>query len=133
MSAVTAAAVLAVFRVRAPEFAASSDDDVSAVISLCLLAVSSDAFGARTSEAVARLAAHELTLQARAANAASGGVAGAGPVTALKAGDVSVNFAGLAQTLSQSHEDAYYGQTSHGLAYLQIRDSRAYTGPLILT
>lgn len=133
MSAVTTAAVLAVFRVFAPEFAATSDDDVNAVISLCLDRVSSTAFGSRTSEALARVTAHELTLQARAANAASGGVSGSGAVTSLKAGDVAVTFQGVNQALSLNHEDAYYSQTSHGQAYLQIRDSRAYTGPLILT
>lgn len=132
MATVDTDAVLALFRIIASEFSATTDDTVSGWISVCLSRVSTDAFGTRTGEAIARLVAHELTMAARSADAASGGAAGAGAVTALRAGDLSVNYGGVNAALALTHEEAAYQQTSHGLAYLQIRDSRAATGPLLV-
>lgn len=124
--AVDTAAVLASIRVLAPEFASADDADINALSSILGGAVSADAFGARTTEAVARIVAHEMTLQARAA-ASSAGAAGVGAINSLRAGDLSITFGGMTAT-SGSHEDEHYRQTHHGLAYLQIRDSRAGVG-----
>lgn len=125
------ASVLGLFRILASEFASTADATVEAVIDIATLAVSSAAFGARTSEAIARITAHELTLLARAA-AVSAGSSGVGPVTSLSAGDLSVSYGGLS-SVSSTHEDDHYRQTHHGLAYLQIRDSRAEVGFGLLT
>lgn len=130
MATVDTDAVLAVFRVMAPEFASTADATVSALAGIVGIGVSSDTFGARTSEAIARLCAHELTLQARAA-AASAGAAGAGPIASIGAGDLSISF-GAASSLSMGAEDDALRQTSHGLAYLAIRQSRSAMGPYLI-
>ena len=120
-------AVLPIFRKLAPEFASTVDATVEDLIDECVLWLDSETFGSRTSSAVARLVAHELTLQAREA-ATSTGSSGVGPVTSIG----SVAFAGPSVS-SHSHEDEYYRQTRHGLAFLQIRDSRAEVGFGLLT
>jgi hypothetical protein len=124
-------AVLPLFRKLAKEFASTADGDVEDLIDVCAGWLSFAVFRARTSEAIARLVAHELTLSARRA-AASAGSAGVGPVTSQSAGDLSVTYGALS-SISSTHEDDYYRQTHHGLAYLQIRDSRAETGFGLLT
>lgn len=128
------AASLPTFRILAPEFSATSDSDVEDVIGIVTLWIDASVFVARASEAVARLTAHELTLQARvAATAGTSGTAGVGAITAQKAGDLSLSFGSSAFSGSQDNEDDYLRQTTHGLAYLQIRDSRAETGFGLLT
>ena len=107
------------------------DATVEDLIDECVLWLDSETFGSRTSSAVARLVAHELTLQAREA-ATSTGSSGVAPVTSIGTGDLSVAFAGPSVS-SHSHEDEYYRQTRHGLAFLQIRDSRAEVGFGLLT
>lgn len=126
----TTTSVLGLFRILAAEFAATADASVEAVIDIVTLHVSSAAFGARTSEALARLTAHELTLLARAAAVAAGN-AGVGAVTSLSAGDVSVSYGGL--STSSIAGDDHLRQTHHGLAFLAIRDSRAEVGFGLLT
>jgi hypothetical protein len=125
------ASVLALFRALAPEFSATADATVEALIDIRILSINSTAFGARTSEAVALLVAHELTMQARAA-ASSTGALGVGALTSVRAGDLSLSY-GAPSSVSLSHEDDALRQTHHGLAYLAIRDSRSTTGFGLLT
>lgn len=117
-------ATLSTFRLLAPEFSAVSDNDVSGLLALCEGWIAPEVFGLRAGEAVARLAAHELTLQARRA-ATPGGNAGVGAVTSLRAGDLSVSYGTAATSVALSHQDDELRQTSHGLAFLSIRDTRA--------
>ncbi len=127
-------ASLPTFRILAPEFAATGDTAVEDVIGIVTLWIDKPVFGARASEAIARLAAHELTMQGRvAATAGTAGTAGVGGVTAQKAGDLSLSFGSSAFSKSLDNEDDNFRQTTHGLAYLQIRDSRAETGLGLLT
>ena len=127
-------AALPTFRILAPEFAATADTVVEDVIGIVTLWIDASVFIARASEAVARLAAHELTIQGRiAATGGSSGTAGVGAVTSQNAGDLSISYGGSAMSASHDHEDDYLRQTSHGLAYLQIRDSRAEVGLGLLT
>lgn len=130
MATIDSGAVLALVRVLAPEFASTSDDDVNALTSILGQGVSSSAFGSRTSEAVCRLVAHELTLQARDA-AQTAGARGAGPVTSVRAGDLSVTYGAPANT-AHTHEEAELRSTRHGLAYLRLRDSRAAVSPALI-
>lgn len=130
MAVIDTEAVLAVFRVLASEFASTADATVNAVTSLLGQRVSPAAFGGATSEAIARLVAHELTLQARDAAASAGGRA-AGPVTSVRAGDLSVTYGAVA-TVTHSYEEAELQQTRHGLAYLRLRDSRGGVTPYIV-
>ena len=125
------AAVLPVFRVIAPEFVSTSDDDVEDVVGIVASSITPSVFGARATEAVARLAAHELTMQSRDTSTALGS-AGVGGVSSIGTGDLSVSYASPSFAAS-SHEDDYYRQSRHGLAFLQIRDSRYQTGMCVLT
>jgi len=114
--------VLTTFRVIASEFASTADtvvDDLTDVVSVGL---DGETFGSRMTLATARLVAHELTLIARA----SSGGAGAGPITSVRTGDLSVSYAAPGGV--HGIDDAYYTQTHHGLAYLQIRGSRSGIG-----
>ena len=125
-------AVLPVFRIVAPEFASTSDADVEDVVTIVAGSITPGVFGARTTEAVARLTAHEFTMQARDGSA-SAGSSGVGGVTSLRTGDLAVSYGFSSAFASSSHEDDYYRQSRHCLAYLQIRDSRYQTGARILT
>lgn len=120
------AAILAVFRVLAPEFSATSDATVNALTGVLADTLTASVFGGQISSAVARLAAHELTLQARDA-ASSAGARGVGAVASVGSGDLSISFAGPSSP-SFSSEDDELRQTRHGLAFLRIRDSRDGTG-----
>ena len=125
-------AALTAFRIFASEFASKSDADVNAVIAYTVTWIDGEIFATRLAEAIAQLTAHVFALIAR--DAASGaGFGGVGPVSSQKAGDLAVAFATASMSASLSHDDDYFRQTSHGLAYLQIRDSRAETGIGVLT
>lgn len=130
MSAVQAAAVLSLFRTIAPEFASTADDDVTALANVEIPRVSSTAFGTATTEAIACRVAHRLALQARDASATGGGAVG--PVTALKTGDLGVNY-GTSGFMARDAESAFYGTTNHGLRYLYLRDSRGTLPFAVLT
>lgn len=123
--AVDTAAILAVFRVVAPEFASTSDATVNALSAIEGTKVSSTAFGSDTSEAVARRVAHLLELQARAA-AETASARGPGAVTSVSTGDLS-----LSRTLgfqAATGGDAFWAQTVHGLAYLALRGEQGEVG-----
>lgn len=110
----------------APELASVSDANVELAVTAAGLRIDSATFGVRYTEAVARIAAHELTIAARA-QAVSVGSAGVGAVTSIGTGDLSIAFGGP-QAASRATGDDYYRQTHHGLAFLQIRNSRAEVG-----
>ena len=110
----------------APDLASVSDANVELAVTSAALRVDSATFGARYTEALARIAAHDLTLAARA-QAVSVGSAGVGAVTSIGTGNLSIAFGGP-QSASRAVGDDYYRQTHHGLAYLQIRNSRAEVG-----
>lgn len=114
-------AALATFRILAPEFAAVEDAEVRAMLGVVSGWIHVPTFGARSGEALARLAAHELTLQRRAS--AGGGV---GPIQSVGTGGLSVTYGALTATGSAS--DDALRQTLHGLAFLALRDSRAGVG-----
>lgn len=124
-------AVRPVFRIIAKEFSATSDDDVDDWVTIVAGSITPSVFGARATEAVARLTAHEMTLQARALATAAGS-AGVGGVSSVSTGDLSVSYASPSFSAS-SHEDDDLRQTRHGLAFLRIRDSRYQTGANVLT
>lgn len=108
--------VLTTFRKIAPEFAATVDATVDDLTDVVSVGLDASVFLARMDEACARLVAHELTLQARAAG--SGGV---GPVTSASAGGQSESYASI---LRGDHDDALRA-TTHGMAFLLIRNSRS--------
>lgn len=123
-------ATLDTFRIVATEFASTVDATVETWVSLVSERISTEVLGARSTEAAARIVAHELTMLAR--QQAIGGAA-VGPVQSKSAGQVSVSWGSQGFSTSRGSEDDWYRQTIHGLAYLQIRDSRAETGFGVLT
>lgn len=125
------AAILAVFRVVADEFASTADSVVEAWISIEVARLSAFAFGTALNEAVARRVAHELTLKARNAAAAGSGSA-VGAVTSVRTGDLSLGYGGSGLTAGSDAEIAYYQQTTHGIRFLLLRDSRPYIGPMVI-
>lgn len=125
MATVDTTAVLAVFRVVAPEFSATADATVNALTAIEAPKVSSDAFGTDTTEAVALRVAHRLELQAQAA-AAAAGARGPGMVTSVRTGDLAISRS-LGMVPSDADE-AWWAQTSHGLAYLALRGNQPDVG-----
>lgn len=125
MPTVDTEAILAVFRVVAPEFASTSDATVNALSAIEGTKVSSTAFGANTSEAVARRVAHLLELQAKAA-AESASARGPGAVTSVGTGDLSISRSLGVQAATAG--EAWWMQTVHGLAYLALRDEQGEVG-----
>ena len=126
------AGILAIFRILASEFATTSDSDVNDMIDIKILSLYAPHFGARMSEAVALLCAHEFALLAAVAAAGGSGAGGVGPITSKRAGDLAIGWGGISYSAG-SNEDAAYQQTRHGLAFLVIRDSRANVGMGLLT
>jgi hypothetical protein len=119
------ALVLSVFRaVVAPEFGPGSrsersDDQVLAIIrhDLTTCTLDEDEFGIKYPEAVAELAAHRLTLQARTAYSLPG-FAAPGPVTNVAVRGHSSSYT-PAQSPAHSHQDDAWRQTTHGI---RLRD-----------
>lgn len=115
---------LSVFRAIAPEFAATSDADVQAVMDVVAAWLDVRNLGLRYNEALARYAAHMLTMAQRAAGAGGGsGGAAVTPLTGETAGRVSRQYA---QPLvgGSAASQGELGLTSHGKAYLDILRSR---------
>lgn len=118
--------VLTTFRAVASEFAATSDEVVGEWTDIVSEGLDAATFGARMNLACARLVAHELTLEARIL----AGADGVGAVTSIRTGDLSVSYGG--STATGDADDAFR-QTTHGLAFLAIRNSRAGVGFGLLT
>jgi len=123
--AVDTDAILAVFRVVASEFASTSDATVNALSAIEGTKVSSVAFGASTSVAVAHRVAHLLELHAKAA-AESASARGPGAVTSVGTGDLSISRSLSLQAATAN--EAWWMQTVHGLAYLALRDEQGEVG-----
>lgn len=117
-------------RIFAPELASTSDSTVGALIDAAAETLLPAAWGVVYPQALARAAAHELTLQARRARL-SGTVAGTGPVTSVSTGGMSIGYGSTGWSAANA-TDAEWGTTAHGLAFIKLRDSRAETAPLVL-
>ena len=121
---------LSTLRALAPELRTNSDVAVQAMIDLVTLRVDTSVLDGRLDEALARIAAHELTMGLRAQQSPTG-FSGVGAPASIAGGTFTASFGG--GKTARTHEDAHYSQTHHGLAYLQIRDSRADVGFGLLT
>lgn len=124
-------AALATLRTLAPELAQVGNDHANDVIEVVTLWVDSAAFGARTTEAIARLAAHEITMQERAKRSLMGNVPTGAPQS-LTIPKAAMSWGDSAPPI-YDHQDAYYRSTVHGRAFLDIRDSRAPVGFGVVT
>ena len=125
------AAEIAAFRLWAPELDSEADTRVSAMLDAVRASIEPAAFGDPHDEALARLAAHELSLAARAQRSLVGNTP-VGTPTSLTLPKASVSWAGPSSS-SNGADDDYLRQTQHGLAFLRIRESLACAGAMLLT
>lgn len=100
----------------ASEFASEDDAKLDQFLELAAQRMSATEWGGLYTQGAVYLAAHLLTLQARAAS----GSTGAGPVVGVKTGDREVRYGASVGVLSR---DSTYATTSYGLEYLNLRRS----------
>lgn len=98
----------------APEFASESTGRLDTFLELAAQRLDATWWGDLYQQGAVYLAAHLLTLSARA----SAGVTGAGPIVSQRAHDLSVGFGAVVGVLS---EDAKMATTSYGIEYLNLR------------
>ena len=110
------------FRLLAPEFSAVVDADLVTWFALVEQGFNPCAFGARLNEASVLLTAHRLTVRARQGE--GGWAAGTGPVKSRSTGGESISFGGSGWAAT-SPGDEELAQTSYGLQFLAIRNSRS--------
>ena len=113
------AATVAGLQTRCPEFAGTADATIELALADALAQLNTDAWSSDQADlAQLYLAAHILktwTLWATDASAVP-----AGPVTSVKAGDLSKNYAAGGGSLSP--EDAALASTAYGREFLRIRE-----------
>lgn len=107
----------------APEFSAVDTTIKTDFITQAAAQLSPVVWGSKYQMGLVRLAAHWLTLRARAlAGSGGGGGGSAGPVKREKAGDLEIEYASSASsTAAGSYSTSPYGTTSHGMEYLVLR------------
>lgn len=111
-----------ILKALAPEFEGEEPARLALFVELARARISESVFGAVYPQAVAYLAAHLLSVSARAQ--ASGAGAG-GPVASASTGGVSVSFG-----QSSAHKtlgDESLSTTAYGLEFLALRNSRPGT------
>jgi len=114
----------AIFRLIAPEFSGTSDDDVDMWISLTRPLVSKRRFGSVYGQALALLAAHRMSLggahgEDPLADIGKIGVGGLMRVTDYSEGETSVGFNSDMSQYAQA--DAELTLTPYGVQYLTLR------------
>ncbi len=117
---------LDVFRIIAPELVAIADVDVEAVLTVAARRHTPVAWGVVFADAMAEYAAHMLTLSPPGGASTLPSVAG--PVTSRKAGGLAESY-GAPSTSAATSGEAWLLRTSHGQAYIHLRDTRAEGAP----
>lgn len=114
------AKILSTFRLVASEFENISDDDVTSMIELQGVRISSKAFGNKYNLAVAYLVAHAFKVNEllKSGGASSGGLL-SGAITSEKEGNVSVGYGSPSQSLY--NDGSLYSKTAYGLLFLELR------------
>lgn len=98
----------------APEFTTTADGIVDAMLERAARRLDSTEWADLYTDGCVYLAAHLLTLRARA----SAGSLGAGPVVAQGTGDLSVAYGAVVGVIG---DDAKYATTPYGIEYLNLR------------
>lgn len=90
-------------------------------------------FGTQLANAQALWAAHFVTMQERAKKAAKlgVGVGAGGAIQSMGTGDYSISWAAAAAG-TPSIRDRWLSQSGHGLAFLDLRDSRACSAAFVV-
>lgn len=112
-------------RAIAPELAGVDDATVDVFLGLAAERMDATAWGDLFQQGAVYLAAHLCVLAQRAA--ATGVSGGAGPVSAIKTGDVSVSFGAIGGVIATASMQAM-STTPHGLQYLALRRQVPMTG-----
>lgn len=116
---------LDLFRELAPELAAVPDPTVTTWLTIAAKRHNATVFGEVYAEAMVLWTAHRIS---RLPGVGSGSGGEVGPVIAQADGDLSRTYGSVA-SLAASAADADLVTTRYGLAYLELRDSRAGIGP----
>jgi hypothetical protein len=122
---------LANYRILIPAHASVSNGTVNAWLGIAIRRHSALAWGAVYGEAMLFYAAHFVDRLPSSGGAGSGGATG--PLTSQRDGDLSRSYAAPASSGSSSSSDDALATTEYGRAYLDLRDSRAATGPMVVT
>lgn len=108
----------------APELSSVSDDTFSFFITEAGRYINQAAWGEKANFAHALYTAHLLTMSSRGASSQGA----AGPVTAMKLGEASINFG----QINLSGNDAILGTTTYGSQFLSLRKTLVIS-PIVLT
>lgn len=114
----------------APQFDDLLTETMNAAISLAMLQFAASVWGQLFEAGVANLTAHILTLRAKAVLLADAEIAAAGPVAAVKTGNLSVTF-GAVGAATATADEVSLRTTSYGLEYLRLRSMLAHQ-PLVI-
>jgi hypothetical protein len=113
--------VLQAFRIVAPEYTATTDETVTALIELTAPMISESKFGKLYPMAHAYLVAHWLSWQATIAESGSNsGAATGGRVTAEKEGDLSRSYSDNGNNSNSGSFTDNLERTAYGLEYKRI-------------
>ena len=118
---------LATFRIQCPELSSVDDATVNHYLALTAARLEPSVWGVHYQQGLILLAAHLLTLRARTASAAAGAT-GAGPVSQIKTGELTVVWGAVAGVVGT---DAQYATTPYGVEYLNLRRAIP-TSPLVV-
>jgi hypothetical protein len=121
---------LETFRALIPEFAAQPDATVEVYLTLAVAAHNTTVWGNVYVFAMIYYAAHAMALDPTIGSA--GGSATAGALTSQKDGDLSRGY-GSAGSTASTLGDAWLARTTYGQQYLQLRGTRAKTGPFAIS
>lgn len=108
----------------APQFDDLLTETMDAAINAAMLQLAAPVWAELFEAGVANLAAHILTLRAKAVLLADAEIAAAGPVASVKTGDLAVTF-GAVGAATASGGEASLRTTSYGLEYLRLRSMLA--------
>jgi hypothetical protein len=97
-----------------------TDPDKQTFIEISQSEISRVCYGTNYNRAVALYAAHLLTMRDRN-KANKSGIVGVGPVTSKREGGQAITFGA---TTSGTNNDAYLGQTTYGLALINLRTKK---------
>jgi hypothetical protein len=119
---------LALYRALVPSHADVVDTTVDVYLELAARRHSAASWGQVYPEAMVLWAAHRIE-RTPGLVPGSGGASTAGPITSQTDGDLSRSYGAMATGPWTGDGDADLRTTRYGLAYLDLRDSRAGTSP----
>lgn len=114
---------LARYRECFAEHASVSDDAINTALGKAAERMAPEQWGKLFEQGALYLAAHLVELSLRAQAFSGSGTSGAGAVTSVREGDLSVSF-GSAINAFASTGDAGYATTPYGIEYVNLKKTR---------